>query len=201
MIPLEDAKIDPIFGLATDTLWGLACKASDLRAVDRIYKLKQRDGQKPLVLFVKDMEVAQSLVNISHAVKHLLEKWWPGPITIIGEPRDDRYAHCYRGSTQLGIRIPNHADTLKLLHWINQPLAVTSFNLSGQPDIHKLSELKSVFPGDVTQFYGSMPRLSQASIVAMQIGERKLKLLRYTNEQLKQLKEDCEKIDGIVIET
>ena len=98
------------------------------------------------------------------------------------------------------MRIPKHTAALKLLQIIDQPLAVTSFNLSGQPNINKVSELKTVFPDDVRQFYGSMPGISQASIVAIQIGENKLKLLRYTYEQLKQLEGDCEKIGNIVIE-
>ena len=51
MIPTNSSELDPIFGLATDTLWGLACKASDLQAVARIYELKHRDGSKPLILF------------------------------------------------------------------------------------------------------------------------------------------------------
>ena len=46
-----------------------------------------------------------------------------------------------------------------------------------------------------------MPSIYAASIVAQQIGENELKLLRYTNEQLKQLKEDCERIYNIVIQT
>jgi len=200
MILTNSSKLDPIFGLATDTLWGLACKASDLQAVERIYELKHRDGNKPLILFVKDIDEAQNLIKISNPVEKLLQKWWPGAISIIGEPHDNKYAHCYPGSSQLGVRIPKHTAALKLLQIIDQPLAVTSFNLSGQPNINKISELKTVFPDDVRQFYGSMPDISQASIVAIQIGENKLKLLRYTNEQLKQLEGDCEKIGNIVIE-
>ena len=64
-----------------------------------------------------------------------------------------------------------------------------------------IEELKTLFPEDVRQFYGSMPSIYAASIVAQQIDENELKLLRYTNEQLKQLKEDCERIGRIVIQT
>ena len=70
--------LDPLFGLATDTLWGLACKANDLESVSKIFNLKQRDGRKPLILFAQDIRQAQDLIHISQPVQTLLEKWWPG---------------------------------------------------------------------------------------------------------------------------
>ena len=101
----------------------------------------------------------------------------------------------------MGVRVPNHLTALKLIELLNEPLAVTSFNISGQPNITSIDEQKNLFPDDVRQFHGSMPSISTASIVAQQIGDYKLKLLRYTNEQFKQLQEDCEKISDIIIET
>ena len=198
---INHLELDPLFGLATDTLWGLACKAADSNSVSRIFELKKRDDQKPLILFVKDIKEAQKLIHISKSVEKLLNKWWPGPISIIGKPTGDKYSHCYPGSDHLGVRIPNHPTALKLLELINEPLAVTSFNLSGQPNLTNIIELKTLFPEDVRQFYGVMPSISDASIVAKPVDEHILKLFRYTNEQLRQLQEDCEKIGNIVIET
>ncbi|MEE2923846.1 MAG: L-threonylcarbamoyladenylate synthase [bacterium] len=201
MQSITNLNLDPLFGIATDTLWGLACRAADRKSVARIFELKKRDGQKPLILFTRDIHQARDLIKISKPVEKLLNKWWPGPISIIGEPTDCTYAHCYPGSNYLGVRIPNHTIALELLEIINEPIAVTSFNISGQPNLSDIEELKTLFPEDVRQFYGSMPSIYAASIVAQQIGENELKLLRYTNEQLKQLKEDCERIGHIVIQT
>ena len=200
MLPINHLDLDPLFGLATDTLWGLACKAADLKSVTRIFELNKRDGNKPLILFTRDLKQAQEIINISSPVKKLLKDWWPGAISVIGEPVNNKYAHCYPGRSHLGVRVPNHAVALELLELINEPLAVTSFNISGQANLIHIEELKSLFPEDVRQFYGSMPSVSSASIVVQQIDERKLKLLRYTKEQLKQLEEDCEKIGNITIE-
>ena len=201
MSPINHLDLDPLFGMATDTLWGLACRASDSDSVSRIFELKKRDGQKPLILFTKDLKQAHSLIHISRPVEKLLKNWWPGPISMLGKPINNKYAHCYPGSSYLGVRVPKHITALEILSLVNEPLAVTSFNMSGQRNLSNLAELKALFPEHVRQFYGSMPKISEASIVAKQIDEHKIKLLRYTNEQLQQLQEDCEKIGGIVIET
>ena len=89
----------------------------------------------------------------------------------------------------------NRPCCLKLL----TSLLVTSFNISGQPNLSDIEEIKTYSEMLVNSC--SMPSIYAASIVAQQIGENELKLLRYTNEQLKQLKEDCERIDNIVIQT
>lgn len=192
--------LDPIFGLATDTVWGLACRAKDPQSVARIYELKKRDGSKPLVLFVKSLEQARELISISELMLKLLESWWPGPMTFIAKSLTDTYSYCHPGTPLLGIRIPANKHALNLIREIDEPLAVTSFNMSGEPEIHDMQQLKSCFSGNVRQFIGHVDQSMAPSIVVMQTSPNNLKVLRYTADQIDRLISDCSMLKGIAVE-
>ena len=196
----DSIKLDPIFGLATDTVWGLACKAKDYVSVSRIFELKKRDENKPLILFAESVDQASEIIAINPSIRQLLNLWWPGPLSFVGRPQTNAFLHCHPGTPMLGVRVPANDDALHLLRSIQEPLAVTSFNISGEPEIFEHSKLQEAFPNDVKQFIGSMKKVSSPSIVIMQTGPSKIKILRYSQDQMKRIIKDCEKIDGLTIE-
>jgi L-threonylcarbamoyladenylate synthase len=180
-------NLEPVFALATDTLWGLACRADDYDSVQKIFQLKGRQFDQPLTLFVADHQAAGKIQHIPQDLIPWLEHHWPGPLTFISRSVSRAYQHCHPSSERIGIRIPRHEGTLDLLRELSIPLAVTSFNLSGQKPAKTRTELLQLFSGQVTQIVGNMCSHSIESSVITLDGTD-LRILRGTRVQTQELK-------------
>jgi len=117
--------------LPTETVYGLAARADDSKAIDRIYAIKGRDFDKPLAVCVRDMAQAEELATFSPKAIAMATAFWPGPLTLVlpakGENLD---ARCYQNGT-IALRCPEIAWRE---HLLEKPLALTSANRSGEPD-------------------------------------------------------------------
>ncbi len=151
IISWQDAALilenDGVIALPTDTVYGLAAKATSKKACDRIYELKGRDFSKPLVIMSSNVANVRSLIDVwDNDIQKLTERYWPGALTVVfkaisGEP----ILSAIRGQNTIGIRIPAQVDLLKLLNKLNFPLAVTSANRSGLKDCRTVAEVIEVF--------------------------------------------------------
>ncbi|MBS3079425.1 threonylcarbamoyl-AMP synthase [Candidatus Pacearchaeota archaeon] len=133
---IQAIKQGYIFIYPTDTIYGLGCNAEDEQAVNQIKEIKQRDN-KPLSI------IAPSLKWIN---KHLivdcnLEKYLPGPYTIILKKKNPDFLNWVSNTDSLGIRIPDN-DFTKVIQKANLPFITTSVNLAGEPFLTKISDLK-----------------------------------------------------------
>jgi len=128
----------------TETVYGLAASARRADAVRRIFEAKGRAGDAPLALAIRGVEDAIDYApRLGMKAERLARRCWPGPVTLVvrhGEdeglirqlPEEVRAAVAPNG--QVGLRVPAHAAVLDVLHMLAGPLALTSANLSGQPD-------------------------------------------------------------------
>jgi L-threonylcarbamoyladenylate synthase len=133
----EILENDGVVALPTDTVYGLAANALSEKAVEKIYQLKGRNFNKPLVwMFGNVRQVKENVVDWSMEIELLAEKHWPGPLTMIFKKKN--------GGT-IGIRIPDHAGLLDLLNPLDFPLAVTSANRAGEPEINDAEQIGKVF--------------------------------------------------------
>lgn len=123
----------------TETVYGLVCRADDAAAVDKIYNLKDRDRSKPLALFTPDFRLLADRAELDGLPARLAERYMPGPITII--------ARGNAGGT-VGFRIPDHPFILALLGQLDFPLASTSANLSGHPNVLSVGEALAELAGE-----------------------------------------------------
>jgi len=125
-------KKEEVICMPTDTVWGLLCKASSDKAVQRIYQLKNRNSNKPLALLVSGVEMAKNYINLNKDIKKLLE--CEQPITVIASLKLpftlSRYINLK--TQNIGLRIPKNPDLTALIERIGEPLVATSANLSGQ---------------------------------------------------------------------
>lgn len=136
-------NIDDVLGrsgvciLPTETVYGLAGKADDQIAIDKIYAIKGRDFDKPLAVCVSDIGMARKYGKMSLETLIIAGNFWPGPLTLVVPAHDDRgldsrvYGHAPDGTLTIALRFPK-ADWAFKLH--NMPLALTSANKSGEPD-------------------------------------------------------------------
>lgn len=116
----------------TETVYGMGTSVFSRTGIQRIYKLKGRQGRKPLALLVHTLAAAQPLVDtIPVEAEKLAKQFWPGPLTLVFKASPLGLL-VTGGLPTIGVRIPDHPTALALLKKAGIPLATTSVNRSGQ---------------------------------------------------------------------
>lgn len=128
----------------TKGLYGIGARIDSEVAVKKVYELKQRDYLKPILILIKDIsEVKKYCADISDKAFYLMEKFWPGNITIILKASKKTNPLLTGGTGKIGVRIPAHEFTYSLLQKLDFPITGTSANISDTPppsDINHISE-------------------------------------------------------------
>ena len=116
----------------TDTVYGIGCDPYNKKSVEKIYEIKSRDITKLVPVLTHSKEMAEKIGHIDEFTRKLIEKFWPGPLTIILELIDENLKQSLNLKDKIAVRIPNHRCTLELLKKCNF-LVGTSANISGSP--------------------------------------------------------------------
>lgn len=121
-----------VVALPTETVYGLAGRTSDLTALQRIYALKGRPEDNPLIAHVLDANQAQRLTpRWSAAAQQLADAFWPGPLTLILPRHPDVPAIATGGRSTIAIRAPHHDVFRAVLARTGSVLSAPSANRSG----------------------------------------------------------------------
>lgn len=127
----------------TSTLYGLGADAGNPQAVERIFDIKGRQYNQPLLVLIRDMSWVPDLVHeIPPKAAILMEAFWPGGITIVFNA-SDRVSGRLTGNTgKIGIRVPKHPVAAAIVAELANPLTGTSANLSGRGGCSDISCLE-----------------------------------------------------------
>lgn len=127
----------------TDTLYGIGCDPYDEKAVDKIFKLKNRDKTNPLPILASSIVDIEKIALLDRTAKKLAQIYWPGALTIIVPLIDKKISDNLRaGKMSVGVRVPNNVCVLSLLKDCKY-LTGTSANKSGEPGCKSFSEVLS----------------------------------------------------------
>lgn len=125
----------------TDTVWGLGCDATNEEAVKKIYKLKNREESKSLIILVDSIEMLQNHVeNIPKKALEILKKA-EKPTTIIYNNPKGLAANTIASDNTIAIRIPKDEFCIQLIKGFGKPIVSTSANVSGEPTPKSFSEI------------------------------------------------------------
>ena len=135
MSEIEEAKrqlaSNKLTAIPTETVYGLAANAYSEEAVRKIYETKQRPINNPLILhFAKREQMDEYAVEIPDTAYRLADHFWPGPLTLVLKKAPHISSIITAGKDTVGLRIPNHPLTLKLLCELDFPLVAPSANAS-----------------------------------------------------------------------
>ena len=106
-----------------------------------IFKIKKRPKRFPLILFTHSIAEAKKLAIFSPFEEYLASKYWPGPLTLILKKKGKKFYNGDKRLSKVGIRIPKNKDVIKILEYIQKPLATTSANIHGEINIKSLNQL------------------------------------------------------------
>lgn len=116
----------------TETVYGIGALGLDAKAVERLYRAKNRPAGKAFSLQVANVAMVQQIAAyVPLMARKLLGKFAPGPITVVLPKASAVPALVTGGRDTVGIRIPDNPVALALLEAVNAPLAVPSANISG----------------------------------------------------------------------
>ena len=123
-----------VVGIPTETVYGLAGDALNIKAIKKIFIAKGRPQDNPLIVHIADIKMLNDLVtDVPDIALTLAEHFWPGPLTMVLPKKDIIPLETSGGLDTVGIRMPLHPVARKLIQCCGKPLAAPSGNLSGSP--------------------------------------------------------------------
>ncbi len=131
-----------IVSFPTRYLYGLGANALNPDAVDRVFEIKQRSYNKPLsVLISRQEDLALLVHNVPQAALRIMERFWPGDITIVFEAHATLPPNLTAGTGKIGVRLPQHPVAVVLTNAVQAPITATSANLTGRGGCSRVSDL------------------------------------------------------------
>ena len=169
---LDSVRNGEVVGIPTDTVYGLAIDPTNPDAVSALFDLKGRPDSKPLGLLLGNVDDAENFGDLDGVAGHLARRFWPGALTLVVTPRV--VLSDWVGDTQVrtvGIRVPDHDVAREFLN-LTGPLAVTSANRSGQPEVMDDVEARLIFGDEVAAYIPGRAPGGMASTVVDATGAR-----------------------------
>src|SRR5574344_1568513 len=163
----------------TDTVWGLGALPSSEIGVKKIYEIKKREAQKPLILMSNKVENLLPYVKpLPNKAKELISEYFPGALTIISEKTELAPDYMTSGFNTVGIRVPDNAVFKEICESITgNVLATTSANLSHQPSSKTYEQAKQNMTGladIIIEDYGQSAKGLESTVVLVTGDEVKI---------------------------
>jgi L-threonylcarbamoyladenylate synthase len=116
----------------TETLYGLGADPKNPDAVRKLFTIKGRQADQPILLLIKGAnEVLDWAAGITPRAGVLMKKFWPGPLTLVFKAKPEVPAELTGGAGTIGLRVPGNELTRRLLAFLGTALTGTSANISG----------------------------------------------------------------------
>ncbi|KAM9489474.1 threonylcarbamoyl-AMP synthase [Clarias gariepinus] len=142
---LKALKEGQVIAVPTDTIYGLACLAQNSEAIKRVYDIKGRNGDKPLAICVGEIQDIYKYCKVT-VKEELLKDLLPGPVTLVLERSEELNTDLNPFTRLVGVRIPDHPFISRLCQMCDEPLALTSANISAQSSTLAVHEFEELWP-------------------------------------------------------
>ncbi len=177
---LEHLKLGGVGVIPTDTIYGIVAQAFRPKAVDRIYDIKGRQGNKPFIVLISSLnDLRKFKVQLSEDDKSFLLKCWPGAVSVILPVPNSDLEFLHRGEKTLAFRWPNKADLVEIIKEVG-PLVAPSANPEGEKPATTIAEAKTYF-GHNVDFYedggtlesepSTLIRLTKDTVEVLRVGK------------------------------
>ncbi len=161
----------------TDTVYGLGCQIDDIDAIKKIYEIKNRDYSKPLAVLAPNNDIGKYVENVNKKAKDLMEKYWPGALTIIFNKSDIVSDLVTANLKSIGIRVPNNEIALQILNRFGL-MCTTSINISGMPPLNNINDIIKYFEDKIDYLVIDACTLSKNSSTVVDARSNDLIILR-----------------------
>lgn len=162
----------------THSLYGLGADPFSQAAVNKVFALKGRAEQKPLLLLIPDLSWVERLAEPSPLARRFMERFWPGSLTIVMKAKADLPALAKSG--KIGLRIDPHPVAQALTAAVGGPVTATSANLSGSLAVGDLKLLDNALKArlDYILDAGVLPGGNGSTVIDTSNDEFSIDILR-----------------------
>ena len=181
-----------VVALPTETVYGLAGLVSCPEALKSIFQMKSRPALDPLIVHIFDFSLVDRFAVLTvrqrEVAEALAQKFWPGPLTLVLESRDDVSPLVRSGGPTVALRSPHHGFFRQVLQELGDGVAAPSANMFGHISPTTAAHVASEFPdSDLVIFDGGPCRVGIESTIVRVTPDGQLRVLRpgvITAEQL-----------------
>jgi L-threonylcarbamoyladenylate synthase len=139
-----------VIAFPTETVYGLGANALDPSSVSKIYKIKGRPSDNPLIVHIADMKTFRTLVSeIPPGASKIINKFWPGPVALVLKKSKILPKITTGGLNTVAVRMPRNNVALELIKESGFPIAAPSANISGKPSPTNASHVKDDLNGKI----------------------------------------------------
>lgn len=189
ILPVNDTSIrqaaqhiqsGKVVAIPTETVYGLAADAQSSQAIQKIFDIKKRPQDNPLIVHCAHKKEIATHGEIRYDLEQkIIEKYMPGPLTIILPHRHTLAPQIYAGHTTVALRIPDHHSTLQLIRQSKTALAAPSANTSGRPSPTSASMVERDIGDQIDIILdGNMSTIGIESTIVQVLDENKIRILR-----------------------
>lgn len=168
-----------VIAYVTDTVWGLGCLPNNESAVKKIYEIKKREAQKPLILMSNEIYPLLDYVKpIPKIGQILIKKYFPGALTIVTDKSENTPDYITSSMPTVGIRVPDNEVFREICEIIpGHVLATTSANLSHQPSAKTYEQALENMSGLadlIIEDYGHVAKGLESTVVGVMNNELRI---------------------------
>lgn len=164
----------------TDTVYGIGTNAYNEEACKKIYEIKGRPSCKPLIILISDISMIEDLVeNISPTEQKIIEKFWPGPLTMKFKKRKGILPDIISaGDEYVRIRLIKNGLIYKIIEKAEVPVVAPSANISGHPTGIKINNIIKELGGKVDYILDCGDYKSDEPSTIIQVEDEKIVVIR-----------------------
>ena len=164
----------------TDTVYGIGTNAYNEEACKKIYEIKGRPSCKPLSILISDISMIEDLVeNISPTEQKIIEKFWPGPLTMKFKKRKGILPDIISaGDEYVRIRLIKNGLIYKIIEKAEVPVVAPSANISGHPTGIKIDNIIKELGGKVDYILDCGDYKSDEPSTIVQVEDEKIVVIR-----------------------
>jgi len=145
----------------TDTVWGIGCDPFNQKSVDNLFKIKGKK-KKGLSILINNKEILSEYCLISSDNKNIINKLFPGPVTVILKSKVN-FAKGVTRNGNVAVRIPNNETSISLAK--DNPIITTSANKHGIDVVKNIDEAKTIFGNSCIYLKGEKPIGIESTII------------------------------------
>ncbi|KAJ8930046.1 hypothetical protein NQ314_017211 [Rhamnusium bicolor] len=172
IIAIEYLKAGSVIAVPTDTVYGLACDATNTSAINKLYAIKCRNENKPLAICLGEISEVETWANVQHLPQNLLNALLPGPVTLLLHCASSNLDKSLSLGGKVGIRIPNYPFIRDLACGLGKPLALTSANLSNEPSAVEVSGFSCILDKIPVVFDGGNLGLNHSASTIVDLSDQ-----------------------------
>jgi len=161
------------------SLYGLGADARNPEAVKRVFALKRRSADRPVLVLIDALERLDELaVRVPPAARALIDRFWPGRLTLVFEAQPSVSRFLTAGTGRIGVRLPGHPVAAALVAAAKRPITGTSANISGEGGCRRVADLPAAIAAGVALILDAGELAGGAGSTVVDVSGARPKVLR-----------------------